>query len=79
MRSHTVSIEEAEGHLAELFALVQKGEDVVISQNDKLSIKLVICGAPSSEKRVPGLHKGAFRISDDFNDPLDESVWVGQD
>lgn len=29
-------------------------------------------------KRKPGLHPGAFVMSDDFNDPLPDSFWLGE-
>jgi hypothetical protein len=34
--------------------------------------------APSTE-RQPGLHPGAFVISDDFDDPLPDSFWLGEE
>ena len=30
-------------------------------------------------KRKPGLHPGAFVTSDDFNDPLPDSFWLGEE
>ncbi len=32
-----------------------------------------------AKERVPGLHRGAFIISDDFDDPLPDSFWLGED
>jgi hypothetical protein len=29
-------------------------------------------------KRVPDLHQGKIWISDDFNQPLDDSFWLGE-
>lgn len=29
-------------------------------------------------KRVPDIHKGKIWISDDFNEPLDDSFWLGE-
>jgi hypothetical protein len=29
--------------------------------------------------RQPGLHPGAFVISDDFDDPLPDSFWLGEE
>lgn len=28
-------------------------------------------------KRVPDIHQGKIRMSDDFNEPLDDSFWLG--
>ncbi|MGB3312070.1 MAG: DUF2281 domain-containing protein [Nodosilinea sp.] len=36
--------------------------------------------APAAAKeRIPGLHPGAFVISDDFDDPLPDSFWLGEE
>jgi Protein of unknown function (DUF2281) len=32
-----------------------------------------------SDERQPGLHPGAFVISDDFDDPLPDSFWLGEE
>jgi hypothetical protein len=29
-------------------------------------------------KRVPNLHQGKIWMSDDFNEPLDDSFWLGK-
>lgn len=29
-------------------------------------------------KRVPDIHKGKIKMSDDFNEPLDDSFWLGE-
>jgi Protein of unknown function (DUF2281) len=29
-------------------------------------------------KRVPNLHQGKICITDDFNEPLDDSFWLGE-
>jgi hypothetical protein len=33
----------------------------------------------SIEQRVPDLEKGKYRISDDFNDPLPDEFWLGEE
>ena len=30
-------------------------------------------------KRKPGLHPGAFVMNDDFDDPLPDSFWLGEE
>jgi hypothetical protein len=34
---------------------------------------------PVPKKRTPGLHPGAFVMSDDFDDPLPDSFWLGEE
>lgn len=29
-------------------------------------------------KRIPNIHQGKIWISDDFNEPLDDSFWLGE-
>jgi len=76
MSRQRISIDEAEGHLAELIKRVQKGEEIVIGQKDQPQVKLVICNVPKTG-RVAGLHQNQVHLSEDFNDSLDESYWVG--
>lgn len=33
----------------------------------------------ASGERIPGLHKGMIWMSDDFNDPLPDEFWLGED
>lgn len=35
--------------------------------------------SPVPKERIPGLHRGAFIMSDDFDDPLPDSFWVGEE
>jgi hypothetical protein len=32
----------------------------------------------AAKERIPGLHPGAFVVSDDFDDPLPDSFWLGE-
>jgi len=34
---------------------------------------------PSSSPRIAGLHEGQVWMSDDFNDPLPDEFWLGDD
>ncbi len=77
MSTQRISIDEAEGHLAELIERVQKGEKIVIGQKNQPQVKLVICNERET-KRVAGLHQNQVHLSADFNDSLDESYWLGE-
>ncbi|MEM9955311.1 MAG: antitoxin family protein [Chloroflexota bacterium] len=53
-------------------------EDVELSEGQELQIKIV--SKPKKEgKRIPNLHPNAFQMTDDFDDPLPDSFWLGQD
>jgi len=73
-----IDISEAQAHLPELLSFALKGDEIIISKDDKPVAKLV--PLPSTPKsRVPGLNKGEIWISDDFDSPLPEEFWtVGQ-
>ncbi len=77
MSTHTVNIDEAQHNLAALIELVENGDEVVIARKNLPKVKIVVCSQPVN-KRVAGLHKGKVQLSDDFNDSLDESYWMGE-
>jgi len=54
--------------LLEVFNLIQaaKNDTTLVSNS-------------SSLPRIPGLHQGEIWISDDFNDPLPDAFWLGED
>ncbi|WP_017297093.1 DUF2281 domain-containing protein [Nodosilinea nodulosa] len=33
----------------------------------------------AAKERIPGLHPGAFVMSDDFDEPLPDSFWLGEE
>jgi antitoxin (DNA-binding transcriptional repressor) of toxin-antitoxin stability system len=72
---HCVTLKEAEGHLAELVALADSGEDVVIQLSDKRTIKLVL--TTDEQPREFGQFRGKVHIADDFDESLDESFLIG--
>ncbi|NES99416.1 MAG: DUF2281 domain-containing protein [Sphaerospermopsis sp. SIO1G1] len=47
----------------------------VKSQNVNQNIQL----SETTTQRIPGLHQGEIWISDDFNDPLPDEFWLGDD
>lgn len=64
--------------------LVAQARELSISQRKALINELVDSLTEevtqvSSVKRVPGLHAGQGWISEDFNEELPESFWLGQD
>lgn len=78
MSMHSVTVDEANGHLAELIELVEKGDEVVITHHNQAKVRLIVC---SNKKlsRIAGLHQNAIKMNDDFNEPLNEDFWMGQE
>lgn len=64
-----VNIEQAKLNLTVLIKAAINGEEVVITQDEKTSVKLV---PTLTEKPSPkfGSAKGKIEIPDDFNEPL---------
>jgi antitoxin (DNA-binding transcriptional repressor) of toxin-antitoxin stability system len=75
MSTKIVTVQEAEGHLLELIALVEQGEEVVITHDDQPKVKLVPLVKPP-QKRVFGQHRGQVWMSSDFDDPLPDDFWL---
>lgn len=58
--------------------------DVLIRTSSEETIALQVkTGAndasPDTQSRKPNLHPGAFMMSDDFDEPLPDSFWLGEE
>ena len=72
MKSETIEISYAEGHLKELISRVVCGVQVVLQEKNKPVARLL----PASG-RVAGLHAGSSWTCEDFDAPLPETFWTG--
>ena len=77
MTTRTVDIAEAQASLPDLVLLVNTGVEVVLTR-DSAPVACLIPMSPSSVARVAGLHPGAVRTSDDFDEPLSDEFWTGK-
>ncbi len=68
---HQVNLKEAETRLAELIEEVLRGEEVVIMRSDGASFKIVPL-LPVGASPKFGSAKGLVRMSDDFDEPLED-------
>lgn len=76
MSTKRVTLFEANGHLAELLEAARRGDDVLIEDEGKEQVRLVV--VPSQRvPRVLGLHQGQVQIREDFNEPLPDGFWLG--
>jgi prevent-host-death family protein len=75
MGTRSVDVEEAKEHLSELLSLVREGIEIVLTESDAPLARLVPI-ATSRSPRVPGLHAGAVRTTDDFDEPLPQEFWT---
>lgn len=70
-----VSLQEAQTDLLKLINLAEQGENVFILNNN-IKIKLVAITEPP-KPRTFGQHHNQAIMSEDFNDPLPDSFWLG--
>ncbi len=68
-----VNIHEAKTGLSKLVERAEAGEEIIIARAGKPAVKLVPLTRARGRRRL-GLLDGKFRIPDDFNEPLPESV-----
>lgn len=78
MVTKTIDISEARTRLPELLGLTLAGVEVIIVAGDKPLAKFSPLG-DTLAKRIAGLDDGASWISDDFDDPLPDEFWMGDD
>ncbi len=68
----SVNVHQAKTHLSRLLRRVAAGEEITISNAGKPVARLVPIGG--AKKRRLGTDQGAFKVPDDFNDPLPPEV-----
>ncbi|MBN2107659.1 MAG: type II toxin-antitoxin system Phd/YefM family antitoxin [Deltaproteobacteria bacterium] len=74
----TVDINKAKTQLPKLLSLALKGNEVVITEHDKPRARIVPVAAAAG-MRTAGLHKGKIKTSRDFDAPLTDGFWTGEE
>lgn len=75
----TVSVHDMQSRLQELLSLVSKGRTIIIEKDHKPLARLVgVESPPKRKKRIAGLSRGAIKVSDDFDAPLPDEFWLGE-
>jgi antitoxin (DNA-binding transcriptional repressor) of toxin-antitoxin stability system len=62
-----------------VIALTRNGDEVVIEENGEPLARLLPIQRPKKKERVLGLREGQVWISDDFDEPLPDSFWLGEE
>lgn len=68
----TVTIEEAQAHLAELVSQLAPGQEIVITVNEQPVAKLMGQPTPALQPRQPGSAKGKLIILADDEEHLED-------
>jgi prevent-host-death family protein len=81
----TINIYEAKAHFSRLVERAAAGEEIIVAKAGKPVAKLVPYQQETLEERRArraaffGCLKGQVWVSDDFDDPLPDSFWLGED
>ena len=73
-----VSVKDAQAQFLELLDLVLTGNRVVIQKDEQPLAEIVGISSHQKGKRVAGLNRGKIRMSDDFDAPLPDGFWLGE-
>ena len=65
-------------NLKELLALVREGTEVLLTEDDT-PVTRIVPVEKKPRKRVMGLHAGMWEVSDDFDAPLPDEFWLGEE
>ena len=79
MVTKTIDIKEAKNQLSELLTLAQQGAEIILAEDNMPLARLVPVEKAPSRPRIAGLHKGSIWISEDFDDPLPDDFWFGNE
>jgi prevent-host-death family protein len=74
-----VSISEAQSQLQGLLALTRNGDEIIIEENGEPLARLVPIEKFELKQRILGLREGQVWTSDDFDDELPDSFWLGEE
>lgn len=77
MTTKTVDIIKTPTQLDDLLALVAAGTEVIIAKGDKTLARLVPATSPA--QRIGNLNPGSIETGADFDAPLPDEFWVGQE
>lgn len=76
MLTKSIDLHEAQERFMELVAQLTAGTEIILTQGN-IAIARLVPIASASQPRLAGLHPGAIWASDDFDEPLPETFWVG--
>ena len=74
----TVDLPKAGSTLTELVRRAMQGDEIIIAEAGIPLVRLVPV-ASLDQPRVFGLNEGVATMSEDFDEPLPDSFWLGED
>ena len=68
--SHTISVQHAAAHLAELVRTLEPGDEIVLTQDDR-PVARIVPGGPRRSRRTAGACKGMLAVRTEDEEHLD--------
>ena len=77
----TTTLDINQTQISQLLELARSGQEIILAQDDKplLRVTAIEEAVPTQKPRIGNLHKGLVDVSDDFDDPLPDSFWLGEE
>lgn len=79
MLARQIEIEAGQTSLREWISLVQQGTEIVLTEGGTPVARLLPVQETSRKERILGMHPGSIQTSDDFDEPLPDEFWLGED
>ena len=73
-----IDIRDLPDNLREALKLASAGEDVVLTDGAAARARIVPI-AEIAGKRIAGLHAGSIEVADNFDEPLPDEFWAGDE
>jgi antitoxin (DNA-binding transcriptional repressor) of toxin-antitoxin stability system len=77
MGTPTIDIEKTPVLLADLLTLTENGNEIIIAKNNRQLARLI--PATPSRPRIGNLNPGSIFVTDDFDEPLSDNFWMGDE
>ena len=68
-----------DGHITLLSPIHQKKAKVIVTVIEDESEQCASLESTWPSQRIPGLNKGTYFMTDDFDEPLPDSFWLGEE
>lgn len=76
MPAETFEVQVTAADLRELLKSVRDGNEILLKDNETPVARLIPI-VPPAPPRIPELHPGAIQTTEDFDAPLPDEFWTG--
>ncbi|MCB9458242.1 MAG: hypothetical protein H6670_01240 [Anaerolineaceae bacterium] len=76
MEPKIIDIKEEPTDVEALLVLLGEHQQIILKAGDNWVARIESL-SQGGQKRVPGLHAGTYKISDDFDAELSDAFWLG--